>query len=240
MGRVDFSLDKWQQELLEAVDAERSCLVVAPTSSGKTFVCYYAMERCLREDDEGVVIYVAPTRALMEQVEKEVVARFVKSFQRAGRLLLGSFSRDLRYTHPAGGSIHAAQVLVTEPACLELLLTSAAAAGWASKIRRIIFDEVHNIVADDSGVWERMLLHVPAPILAMSATVGDTEKMAAWLARIEERRTGGAKPIAAITHTERYNDLAYYVWEPPASALGAEQLRQLRAAEIADAPAAGA
>jgi reverse gyrase len=65
---VAFKPDDWQRRLLDIADSGNSALIVAPTASGKTFIAYYVMEMCLRANDSDVVIYVAPTAALVDQV----------------------------------------------------------------------------------------------------------------------------------------------------------------------------
>lgn len=70
--RVPFEPDGWQRKVLDELDADKSIFVVAPTSAGKTFISFYAMERILRADDDSVLVYVAPTKALVNQIAAEI------------------------------------------------------------------------------------------------------------------------------------------------------------------------
>lgn len=71
-ARVSFVPDGWQRKVLDLLDANKSVFVVAPTSAGKTFISFYAMEQILRADNDGVLVYVAPTKALVNQIAAEI------------------------------------------------------------------------------------------------------------------------------------------------------------------------
>lgn len=68
----NFVPDGWQRDVLDQLDANNSVFVVAPTSAGKTFISFYAMEQVLRADNDSVLVYVAPTKALVNQIAAEV------------------------------------------------------------------------------------------------------------------------------------------------------------------------
>ena len=54
-SRVPFQPDGWQRQVLDDLDAQKSVFVVAPTSAGKTFISFYAMEKILRGSDESIL-----------------------------------------------------------------------------------------------------------------------------------------------------------------------------------------
>ncbi len=112
--RVPFDPDQWQVDLLDAVDANKSAVVAAPTSSGKTFVCFYAIEKILKNSDTDVVVFCLPTKALANQVSADIYARFTPKNCRMA--LQGTLMND-KCTEP-----FTCQVLITIPGMLESLL----------------------------------------------------------------------------------------------------------------------
>ena len=207
--RVPFEPDGWQRTVLDELDANNSVFVVAPTSSGKTFISFYAMEQVLKKDDDGILVYIAPTKALVNQIAAEVEGRFQKKYPHASMTLWAIHTRDHRVHDPAR-----CQILVTVPHILQIMLLSPEnSVSWSSKIRRIIFDEIHTIGrAEDGLVWEQLLLLSPCPIIALSATVGNPNDFHIWLASTQ---TSINTQLKLVQHPHRYSDLRKFKYRPP-------------------------
>lgn len=215
--RVPFQPDAWQRKVLDAIDDDKSLFVVAPTSSGKTFISFYAMKKVLQANNDDVLVYVAPTKALVNQIAAEIQARFSKSYHsegQEGKSIWAIHTRDYRVNNP-----HKCQILVTVPHVLQIMLMSPSNASkpgsWARRVKRIIFDEVHCIgQAEDGVVWEQLLLLAPCPIIALSATVGNPREFKQWLEGTA--RTKGFD-FEMVVHGSRYSDLRKFIYDsrPP-------------------------
>nr|XP_019587029.1 PREDICTED: probable ATP-dependent RNA helicase DDX60 [Rhinolophus sinicus] len=229
-----FIPDTWQRELLDVVDNNESAVIVAPTSSGKTYASYYCMEKVLKESNEGVVVYVAPTKALVNQVAATVYNRYTKNMP-SGETLCGVFTRD--YRHDALNC----QVLITVPACLEILLLAPHRQAWVKRIRYVIFDEVHCLGGEiGAEIWEHLLVMIRCPFLALSATISNPEHLTEWLQSVKRywkqadgeieknnasKRNAGYRAnfhkdyvqrkqsykVRLVIYGERYNDLEKYI-----------------------------
>ena len=186
-NRVPFPPDPWQKDLLDIVDGNGSAVVCAPTSAGKTFISYYCMKKVLRESHDNVVVYVCPTRALINQALADVYGRYgQKSYT-------GNFSGHQVFGCLGGVDFvrtpFKCQVLVTLADTFESILMSPMFQSWAKKIRYVIFDEIHSIEGSANGdAWERLLMMVKCPFVALSATVGKTDELVAWLNRVQHKR----------------------------------------------------
>ncbi|KIY45565.1 hypothetical protein FISHEDRAFT_76419 [Fistulina hepatica ATCC 64428] len=203
--RVAFVPDAWQRKALDAIDRPReSMLVVAPTSAGKTFISFYAMEKVLRESDNGIIIYIAPTKALVMQIAAEIYARFVKTLKDG--TLWAIHTRDYRINDPAK-----CQILVTVPEILAtLLLSPAHARTWTPRLKRIILDEIHTIGQQEGGrAWEQILLLAPCPIIGLSATIGSPDKFNKWLENVQHSH---GCTHTFIQHNHRYSHLRKFLY----------------------------
>lgn len=205
-----FYPDRWQRDLLDVVDNDESALVVAPTSSGKTFVSYYTMKKVLTENiriktstksgkntTKGVIVYVAPTKALVNQIAADVYNHYGPVY--------GVYT-ETYHSRP----VHC-EVLITVPECVERLLMSSIREEWAVNIKYAIFDEVHCVGEEGGDVWERLLQLLPCPFLALSATVGNPNMFFSWLKRVSDLHSF---KIRLIVHPHRWSDLQKFVYLP--------------------------
>jgi superfamily II RNA helicase len=159
-ARLDFVPDPWQERLIELIDRGKSVIVSAPTSSGKTFLGFYVMETTLRQNPKGVIVYVSPTKALVNQTYAEVYRRF--------NVTVGMFTADSKI------NVTSAKILVTVPAQLEILLLSHSQLEWRQRLAYVILDELHTINDLGSGSsWEHILLMLTCPFVRREETTAE-------------------------------------------------------------------
>ncbi|CAG9466350.1 unnamed protein product [Pedinophyceae sp. YPF-701] len=190
-GRVAFRPDPWQRDLLDVVDRRQSAIVVAPTSAGKSFICYYCIASMLRyhpkrakkyEDPEAkrlaaqpdppLCVYVVPTKALAMQVMADLVAQFGEA---RNEIVAGLWDRDMRINE------NACRCLVTVPEMLQLkLLNPVQGPAFAARLRYAILDEIH-CMDKDRAAYQRVLQAMDCPILAISATIGNQQELVDWV-----------------------------------------------------------
>jgi ATP-dependent Lhr-like helicase len=194
----------------QAIARGEHTLVVAPTGSGKTLAAFLsAIDRLSAlpaPDDERQrcrVLYVSPLKALAADVERNLRSPLVGIAQAARRLELPSpdiavamRSGDTSTEDRRAFARHGADILITTPESLFLLLTSAARQSLTG-VETVIIDEVHAVAATKRGAHlavtlERLdaLLARPAQRIGLSATVRPIDEVATFLA--------GGRPVRVV------------------------------------------
>lgn len=186
--RLPFPPDAWQREVVDAVDARHCVFVSAPTSAGKSFASYYAVQSLFMDkaaEDDSVALYIAPTAALCQQALSEIEAYFPFLQESGGAFMLvgGLYSHE-------GKGLFDYKVLCLTPEQVGGLLMSAEGQAWASRIKYCILDEIHNIV-ENGLAWQLVTHSLPCPFVALSATVGAEDLFREWAARAAEAKGCG-------------------------------------------------
>jgi ATP-dependent RNA helicase HelY len=182
---LGFSLDGFQRQALDAIDAGHSVVVAAPTGSGKTVVGEYAVARALAEGAKA--FYTTPLKALSNQKYGELVRRH-------GTDNVGLLTGDnvINATAPV-------VVMTTEVLRNMIYATSGALVG----LRYVVLDEVHYLQNAYRGpVWEEVIIHAPPAVdlVCLSATVSNATELADWIRTVRGDTT-------AIIETRRPVDL---------------------------------
>ena len=166
---LGFTLDPFQVEAMDAIDAGHSVLVAAPTGSGKTVVAEYAIERAL---DEGArAFYTTPLKALSNQKFNDLVAR-----HGSGRV--GLMTGDT-VVNP-----DAAVIVMTTEVLRNMIYARSAS---LERLRWVVLDEVHYLQNPYRGaVWEEVIIHLPdtVDLVCLSATVSNAEDVADWIGTV--------------------------------------------------------
>ncbi|HEU5267743.1 MAG TPA: DEAD/DEAH box helicase, partial [Jatrophihabitans sp.] len=186
----------------DAIARGEHTLVVAPTGSGKTLAAFLSALDRLAGDPVPAnparrcrVLYVSPLKALAVDVERNLRTPLAGIRQASARLGLplpditvAMRSGDTPADQRRQFARRPADILITTPESLFLLLTSAARDSLRG-IDTVIVDEVHAVCATKRGAHlavslERLdaLLERPAQRIGLSATVRPVDEVATFLA----------------------------------------------------------
>ncbi|MEW6228529.1 MAG: DEAD/DEAH box helicase [Bacillota bacterium] len=168
----------------------RSVVVSLPTSSGKTFIAEFRILQALNQFDHerGWVAYLAPTRALVNQL----TIRLRRDFSPLGVIVekvspaleVDGIEADMLTDRDEGRQF---RILVTTPEKLDLLVRG----GWEEKIVRpltlVVVDEAHGLASQARGLRLELLLATInrecryAQFLLLTPFILNAQDIARWL-----------------------------------------------------------
>ncbi len=175
----------YEQGLLDP--ASRAIVIELPTSGGKTTLAEFRIIQALGQfsDQKGWVAYIAPTRALVSQITRQLREDLgpidIRVEQLSGAIEIDAFEDTLLGDT---SEIDEFDVLVCTPEKLQLVIRN-------HKIDRplilVVCDEAHNIEDQERGLRVELLLatikreHAGAHFLLLMPDAPNKEQVARWL-----------------------------------------------------------
>jgi hypothetical protein len=199
-----FRPEPWQLKLFECIDKRESILVVAPTSSGKTMSAEYAVRVvCIEMPSESIVVFVQPTNAMVRQTYSD----FLRDPAISKHLAMFTGEQQRNFSYRAAWKF---KVLITNHACLGMLLTDPTRGEIHTRLKYAIFDEVHCVSKDLGGKgWEQIISMVNCPIIALSATLANVKQFHSWLEDVTVVGNERSK-VKLVEHKQRSTALHFF------------------------------
>ena len=176
-----------QLDLLAASRRGENALLIAPTGAGKTLAGFLpSLVDLARPANRSRLhtLYISPLKALAVDVERNL-GRPVADLRLGVRI--ETRTGDTSVSKRKRQRVNPPDILLTTPEQLALLLASPDAAHLFADLRRVIFDELHAIVASKRGdllSLDLARLRAIAPMMrttGLSATVRDPDELRRWL-----------------------------------------------------------
>lgn len=195
-----YTLNPFQVEAAEAIEAGHNVLLAAPTGAGKTLVAEYAIEHAVRQGKRA--IYTSPIKALSNQKFRD--------FKNDG-LRVGLMTGDLTLDPDAPLVIMTTEIfrnaVFEDPERFQ-------------DTDFAIFDEVHFVDDVDRGtVWEESLIFAPEHVrfVGLSATIANLHEFGEWIREVRHQ------DLTVIEHKKRPVPLSHRLFHQDA---GVFQLAQ--------------
>lgn len=168
--------------------AHKAIVVNMPTSSGKTLIAQFRILQALNQfsDDNGWVVYIAPTRALVNQVAAKLKKEFepigIKVEKMSGAVEIDSFENSI-----LTDSKSRFDVLVVTPEKMNLLIRDSIETKMGRPLALAVVDEAHNIEEKSRGInLEILLANIKndcskANFLLLTPFIKNSDEIAKWL-----------------------------------------------------------
>ncbi len=169
--------------------SRRNLVVCSPTNSGKSAVGQLLMLHAIDRGKRAVL--VEPLRALARQ-QAEGLRRLasdlpVSVFSVPPKVVIATGDYQLDHDLFSSPPDEAGELVVATPERLDSILRNPECAAWVDSVGALVADEVHLIRERRRGpTLERVIASflssaAPPRIALMSATIGNPEKLAAWV-----------------------------------------------------------
>ena len=183
--------DEWQINVINNIDKNISTIINAPTSAGKSILSGYVSTK-------GFSLYIVPTDALAWQMSSYIGSILNTNIP----ILTETFQ-----SHPKRDEmielLNNSQAIVGTPECILDYLPFI-----KNKFKWIIFDEIH-MISQKEGIGMQQIAKIlnNIPIIALSATINDTDKLVEWFENISPKLE-----IEKIICNKRFFNLQKYYY----------------------------
>lgn len=189
--------DKYQMQAAKAIMDDTTVIVSAPTGTGKTLIGEFALYRNLQENKRS--FYTTPLKALTNQKYSD----FQKLY---GAKNVGIMTGDVKI------NTNAPIIVMTTEIYRNMLSPSFnfQSDKQLEGVKTVVLDEFHYMGDKDRGnVWEEAIIATPKDIqlVALSATVDNSEKLKNWIEKIHEDRD---VELIKVPSKERHVPLKYF------------------------------
>jgi ATP-dependent Lhr-like helicase len=208
-------LTEIQLKAFDAIYDGENCIIEAPTSGGKTEAVFFPLlSRVSQQKKQGIrILYIAPLKALLNDIEGRAIEYAevcsLRVFKWHGDVSQASKIKQIKLPD---------EVLLTTPESLEAILLRKA--NWTEmfqNIESIVIDEAHAFALSDRGSHLVSLLErissafrqIPQRI-AITATIGNPEKMLVWITGSSKN---SGKTIKVIAQEQKEKDFKVSFFE---------------------------
>src|SRR5213593_343648 len=163
-----------QEQAMGPALAGKNLVLAIPTASGKSLIAYLAILKSVLKG--GKALYIVPLRALASEKHEDLKA-FEPLGVRVG-LTMGDYDR-------IDPTLEKFDVIIATSERADSLLRHRI--GWLKSLTVVVADEVHLMNDGDRGPTLEVTLaklrqvNPSAQVIALSATIGNSEEIAAWL-----------------------------------------------------------